>query len=326
MGGNLSNIEAKRCLPYSHLLFQSMVSYQAENLFGQQDDRSSFRWLDNGVRRLQIPKGVGTPWKRESISPLWARGRDRWVVARWSEEKAHRFALLNASQCKQLIVVYCHPTFSRHHRCNFPDTEIVSLLSFSHRNGNRGRALFHRQARFLVNHLKIHEIRSKRSTRNTREIENEILMSRNRKPLQIPVSLLREAKSGLEFEVSTVNEAAYFFSCANLLNAAITGRYGIGSIPKSLLKEVYSFKAKVGEVAESLVRRPIAGVSIYFDRRLMYVKIDQIQFSFHAIARSKAIKKFMYSPDNKRQAWSGIRLQPVSPLVLEWGRSRLLET
>jgi len=246
-------------------------------------------------------------------------------VAQWTEEKAHRFALLNANQCMELIVVYCHPTFSQHHRCLYPRVKIISLLNFVSGSRDQGKSLFHRQARFLINNLRIQEIKSKKYTKSSKQLEREIIASRNTKKLRISVSLLREAKSGLEFEIKTVGDAAYFFSCANLINAAMTGRHGVGSIPTSLSKEVYSFKARVSDVVESMIQDPIEGVKIYFDRHLMYVKIDRIQFSFNAIAHSRAIKRFIYSAANKRQHWSGIRLQPISPIVLDWGRAKLLE-
>ena len=153
-----------------------------------------------------------------------------------------------------------------------------------------------------------------------------MLKANNTLKLNIPISLLREAKSGLEIEVVTVGSAAYFFSCANLLNATLSGRYVIGSIPSNLEKAVYSFKRRVGKVVESIIDNPIQGVEIYFDHQLMYVTIDTIQFSCHAIPRTKKIRGFINSKANERQNWSGIRLQPISPMVLDWGRARFIES
>ena len=325
MAANFPEVEMRRCLQYSNLLFRSIVSYRAEELFGSQDIPAPFVWIPNGIRRLTPHPQVRNSTRPITLSPLWCDGRRRWVVARWTEEKAHRFALYNANQCMELIVVYCHPTFSRHHRCVYPGVKVVSLLSFVSGGQVQRRSLFHRQARFLINNLQIQEIKNKKTTKNSKEIEDEIIASKNTKKFEIPVSLLREAKSGLEFEITNSGDAAYFFSCANLINAALTGRYGVGSIPNSLTKEVHSFKARVSQVAESVIQCPIEGVEIYFDRNLMYAKIDRIQFSFHAIAHSETIKRFIRSAGNKRQDWSGIRLQPVSAMVLDWGRSKLLE-
>ena len=61
------------------------------------------------------------------------------------------------------------------------------------------------------------------------------------------------------------------------------------------------------------------GVEIYFDHQLMYVTIDNIQFSFHAIPRTKKVRRFINSKANQMQNWRGIRLQPISPMVLDWG-------
>lgn len=325
MAADFANIEAHRCLQYSNLLFRSIVSYRAEELFGVQDNSAPFLWNPSGARKLDPHPQFRNSVRQIPLYPLWADGRRLWVTAQWTEEKAHRFALYNANQCMELIVVYCHPTFSRHHRCVYEGTKVVSLLSFVSGSPDRRRSLFHRQARFLINNLQIQEIKNKKTTKGSRTITDEIIALRNTKKLEIPVSLLREAKSGLEFEITSVGDAAYFFSCANLINAALTGQYGVGSIPTSLSKGVHSFKARVSHVAESLIQNPIEGIEIYFDQHLMYVKIDRIQFSFHAIAHSETIRRFIRSAENKQQDWSGIRLQRISPIVLDWGRAMLLE-
>ena len=323
MGSDLDRVEAQRCLPYSSLLFRTLVSYRSEELFGRLNNSNPFEWIPGGLRELDPHHQFSQ--SARLITPLWANERILWVTSAWTEKNAHRFALYNANQCEELVVVYCHPTFSSHHRCSYPKTKITSLLNFVSTSDNRKRSVFHRQAKLLINNLRIHDIRSKKQSLTSKDIASEIMRTNNGKDITIPVSLLREAKSGLEFEVAISQDAAYFFSCANLLNAALTGRYGIGSIPRSLRKEVYSFKGQVGTVVESLVKNPIDGVEIYFDERLLYVAIDGIQFSFHAIPRTQPIKNFIANNANQKQHWSGIRLQPISPLVLDWGRAKFVE-
>ena len=324
MGCNFSRIEAQRCIMYSNLLFQTLVTYRAEELFGDQCNPSPFDWVRDGVRNL-TPHRQFRPQPR-SMLPLWADKRVLWVDARWSEEKAHRLAIYSANQCEELIVVYCHPTFSRHHRCSYPKTKVISLLAFVSDDYNGRKSQYNRQARFLLNNLQTLQIESKKKTKKIRDIRSDILTSKNALKLDIPISLLREAKSGLEIEVDTVDSAAYFFSCANLLNATLSGRYGIGTIPSNLKKAVYYFKKRVGIVVGSIIDNPIHGVKIYFDHQLMYVSIDGIQFSFHAIPRTEKIRRFINSNANESQKWSGIRLQPISSLVLDWGRARFIES
>ena len=323
MGSDFPKVEAKRCLPYSGLLFRTLVWHRAEELFSSQKITDPFEWIPDGFRKLTPhPK---FPQLARSITPLWANGRTLWVTSAWTEEKAHRFALYNANQCDELVVVYCHPTFSSHHRCSYPKTKITSLLNFVSGNQDGKRSVYHRQAKFLIQNLRIHDIQTKKQPLDSSCYASEIKKLDDEKTFTIPISLLREAKSGMEFEVATSQDAAYFFSCANLLNAALTGRYGIGSIPRSLPKEVYSFKAQVGRVVEYLIKYPIDGIEIYFDDRLLYVTIDGIQFSFHAIPRTPPIRNFIASKRNRKQCWSGIRLQPISPLVMDWGRAKFIE-
>ena len=123
-------------------------------------------------------------------------------------------------------------------------------------------------------------------------------------------------------EVTEKGDAAYFFACANLLNAALSGKYGSSVTVKNLSKEVYSFKAKVGHVVEALMVTPIDGVDIYVEEGgPVYVKVGEIQFSFHAIPQTPIVETFARSKRNRKQEWSGVRLQPIAPLVLDWGRA-----
>lgn len=57
----------------------------------------------------------------------------------------------------------------------------------------------------------------------------------------------------------------------------------------------------------------------------MYVTVRGVQFSFHAIPRLPDLAAYASSPMNRRQEWSGIRLQPVAPLALRWARALLGE-
>ena len=69
--------------------------------------------------------------KANRFSPIYSIDRDIWVCYSFSEEKAHRLAFYNANQCKNLIVVFCNPTYTRHHRCDYIGTKIISLYELS---------------------------------------------------------------------------------------------------------------------------------------------------------------------------------------------------
>jgi hypothetical protein len=50
---------------------------------------------------------------------------------------------------------------------------------------------------------------------------------------------------------------------------------------------------------------------------ILYERIDDVDFSFHAIPGTDA---FLEAGDNA-PTWSGMRLKPVAPIVLAWARA-----
>lgn len=320
MRGDFSDVEAIRSKPVSAMLFRSLVSYRAEELFGPLEHHRTFDWQPGGVRTLpDHPQFAGHPI---SLAPLRSRGRELWITHAFREDKAHRFAFYNAAQCQHLLVVYCLPTFSKHHRCAYPDTQVLPLLSFV-QSSSRGPSQFLPHVRVLMNHLRYSQVPRKCEP-------SDQLLARIRQydgpPMEIVTSYLREAKAGLDMDVTNSGEAAYFFACANLLNAALTHRYGRSVEVDRLAKEVYSFKERVGHVIGQLIENPRDGVSIYVAQDgLTYVEVSGVQFSFHAVPRTPTVIAYMSSSQNIPQDWSGRRLQPIAPLVLDWGRARMVD-
>lgn len=126
--------------------------------------------------------------------------------------------------------------------------------------------------------------------------------------------------------VTTTADAAYVCACANLLNAALNRRLRTYDDSVKLAKEVYSFKAIFGRTIDDMVKKPPPDVQVYVEQdALLYVSVRELQFSFHAIPRTPAIRAYRLSRNNVPQPWSGKRLQPVAPLVLRWARALLLE-
>jgi hypothetical protein len=173
------------------------------------------------------------------------------------------------------------------------------------------------QARFLANNLVYDGATA--PTTSPERLQSKIVASQGHRQ-GILTSQLREAKVGLGLCVETIGDCAYFFACANLINAALNQKLGLYEGRQKLAKEVYSFKAVVVRVLEQLLESPIPGCSLFFGADgITYVDVLGVQFSFHAIPRSPRIAKFAVSHQNVPQEWSGVRLQPVAPLVLEWG-------
>ena len=141
MSGRFERVEPIRSQPRPTLLFRSVLSYGAEQAFGSLAEDASFPV----IYPREPADTAGGPDERRprNIAPFLSNGRALWIGYSFTEEKAHRFALHNASQCDRRIVTYCQPTLSQHHRCNRPNVQVVSLpklleLADDAQSGNRG--------------------------------------------------------------------------------------------------------------------------------------------------------------------------------------------
>src|SRR5262249_31874001 len=128
------------------------------------------------------------------FAPFLSRGRDLWVGYAFTEEKAHRFAIQNSAECARLLVVYCHPTFTRHYRCQHANAHVVSLPELLRAASPAVLHQFMPQARFLANHLFYHDATKPSASSNA--LKTRIFNSQAERQ-SILTSQLREAKLGL---------------------------------------------------------------------------------------------------------------------------------
>ncbi len=320
LSSRLADIESVRSLPISSLLFRSLISYAAHDSYEGLQRFKSFPVLPSIVERKtrQIQ-----PLRRDTYEPFLSKDRDLWVISSFTEEKAHRQALRIAGQAKKLIAVFCHPTFTRHHRCVDQSSNVVSLSEFLRMLSPAIHRRYIQQARFLINHLR-QEPNESGKPLTSDAIFN--IIEAQKKPMPIHTSELREAKAGLGMIVTTTGNAAYVCACANLLNAALNQRLKTYNGSLKLAKEVYSFKAIFGRAIEDIIWRSPPDVRVYVERDgLVYIIVRGLQFSFHAIPRTSMISAYECSEQNAPQAWAELRLQPMAPLVLKWARALLQE-
>jgi len=86
----LADIESVRSLPISSLLFRSLISYAAHDSYEGLQRFKSFSILPALVGRenRQIQ-----PLRQGTYEPFLSKDRDLWIVASFTEERAHRQAL-----------------------------------------------------------------------------------------------------------------------------------------------------------------------------------------------------------------------------------------
>jgi hypothetical protein len=317
LNGNFKATEATRSLPVADMLFRSIVSYQIKDTYPDVEHARVFPWMEPWQRDLPIHTDL--PIRRVPHAPLASRERDLWIHAVTTEEKAHRFAFNAARQCKELKIIYLTPTLTRHHRCDLPDVQIVSLSNFIGRTVTKKGSRFVEQVRHLLDDLRTRDLvpTAKRAT----TLLKEALAAEGCEP---SAADLGEAKAALEWDVYNAHDAAYFFASANLINAVLSNdhlrrKFRLG-------KDVYSFKARVGDVIESLIEAPVKDVLIdLHDDGLAMATIQGVQFTYHAIPRSQRMKDYADANKEVVRSWLGKRLQPIAPLLLKWARAQLME-
>ena len=312
------DIQSIRSLPVSSLLFRALVSKAAHD---RHTDLKRFERFQ--VESLRAISAHSDTTRHETYEPFLSRDRELWIICSFTEARAHRQALRLVGQTDKLAAVYCHPTFTRHHRCTHDAVRVLSLSEFLRELSPTIHRRYIQHARFLINHLRQdHGDLDKHSQsdsicRTIRRTEQDVL---------IRTSDVREAKAGLGMVVATTADVAYVCACANLLNAALNRRLRTYDGSLKLAKEVYSFKAIFGRAMDEIFRNRPAGVEVYAEQGgLLYVSVCGLQFSFHAIPESPTLRAYRRSRDNMPQAWSGKKLQPVASLVLRWARLLVLE-
>lgn len=103
----------------------------------------------------------------------------------------------------------------------------------------------------------------------------------------------------------TTDDYLKLFSAFNLLNSYVKKSYA----PKEFRKN-YNFKHKVMISVENLIIENPKNVKVTGSYRLIFVKIYNIQFSFHNIGYSALIAK--KSCEWERDVWEKVRYQPVA--------------
>lgn len=299
-----SAIKSVRSLSLSSLLFRSLVSYIAYDSY----------------------KGIERYKSFDDYEPFLSKREDLWVNCRFTEKKAHRLGTEVANKAEQHIVVYCHPTLSKHHRCDHTNVRIVSLSEFLNLQSSSIFRKYIQQVRFLINHLNADGL-DHNQYGSPKLISLEEIAAQ-KQAMEINTSYLREAKSGLGIIVNSKEELAYICACANLLNAALDRKLKAYKGSQRLNQEMYFFKQVFARSLNPVFLSPIPDTEIYVDEqeKFTYIKVLGLQFSYKNLPESQMVKEYEQSPVNKYQEFSRIYLKPKAPLVLDWARQQLMSS
>lgn len=223
---------------------------------------------------------------------------------------------MNSDQCKRLIVVYCNPTYTKHHRCTFPNTEIVSLYEYSNLLTVEFKIKYEPQIKFLQNHLNA-------GTEFTIEEVLQEIQSPSKQSYEIDKSDLMEALGVMKILPKSKYDAFYSLAAMNLLNAWIS-RNRVHDVKvikeQNLFKNMYYFKTYLSNIVSALIENELDNTKVFIQDNLTMVEIFGFQFSYHNLPKNDTIKSYIQSPLNKEIIWEGKRLQPLAPLILHYAR------
>jgi len=316
MKGNFEKINNEKSIPISVLLMRTLILHIVEEAYPNGKHNQEFEFTREGIN--ETPEHPQFPRKEiNHFTPIYSVGRDLWVCYSFTEEKAHRIAFFNGNQCHKLIVVYCNPTYTRHHRYKYEGTEIISIYELSEIVSSEVRKKYEKQIQFLQNHLNLSE------NINSQQLLSEINEPK-KEEYEIHKSDLMEAFGTMK--ILPKNETDFFHSlcCINLINAYLSrqrqDKYQLDKDNK-LFRNMYSFKTYLSEILTERINVKNFSTPIYIEKDLIMLEINGFQFSFHNVPLNDTLKAFSKSADNVFFEWSGKRLQPIAPLLLKYSRA-----
>jgi hypothetical protein len=247
-----------------------------------------------------------------SGSPLFVR-RDGalWLGYRYFSEDAFAWARVNAGKAPKVTAIYLADT-KYQFRTDLPAGAYVKSAAAL------DEETLHGQYDDLILALQ-------RRVELTRQMPDRDQMAAILRgeiahgPILVSEADVHEALAAIRLTCHTKEDLRYILAASVVLNSWIESERHAG-FPQR--KRFYAFKQRVSELAAWANTSSLDGVAVWSERGsaditpLVCIRIDGIDFSFHAIPQSHELP----TGDAIGLAWSGVRLKPVAPLVLAWAR------
>ena len=248
------------------------------------------------------------------VSPMFASGSDLWIGHRFFSEDAYEWARRNAESASRIIAIYFADT-KYQFRTDLPPTASVHSVTEldSIELGGRYEDLI----RVLLRGLQT-------PTEHPSAGELSAVVLGRRKVHAGPVveADVHEALAALKRPCHSKNELRYQLAAAVVLNAWIESERLLGYPQR---KKFYAFKKRVDDLVNWAAEAVLPGVALWAETSrknggpIMFVRIDGVDFSFHAIPSAR----FFLNSGDLKLSWSGVRLKPIAPLLLAWARGLL---
>ena len=297
--GETSGPDSLRSLAVSRFLAASIVGQVAEQAFLSTCDSTHYPGVDD---------------LSGETSPMLASGRDLWLGYRFFSEDAYAWARRSAGSASRVVALYFADT-KYQFRTDLPSgTEVQSIAQLD------STELGGRYADLILALLRGLEVPAEAPPP---EQLVPIVLGRIQAPATpVAEADVHEALAALKRPCGSKAEFRYQLAAGVVLNAWIEEERRLGF---SQRKRFYAFKQQIGALAKWAAEAKLPGVRLWIESPsgpatpILYVRIDDVDFSFHAIPTAQ---DFLDS-GHEQLTWSGVRLKPIAPIVLAWARSLL---
>lgn len=244
------------------------------------------------------------------MAPMFAKGSELWIGHRFFSEQAYEWARRSAGSASRVVVLYFADT-KYQFKTKLPSgVEVLSITKFDMIElGGRYKDLI----RILLRGLEIPN-----NIVDPKKLASIVTGQMEVPPRPILEADVHEALAALKCPCTSKSEFRYQLAAAVVLNAWIEEERRLGFVCR---KKFYAFKQKIGILVKWAADARLSDVKIWAEAQskgpILYVRIDNVDFSFHAIPEASAY----LNSGGDTPIWSGVRLKPIAPLVLAWART-----
>jgi len=249
-----------------------------------------------------------------SAVPILASDDDLWVGYRFFSEDAYEWARRAAGNATRVVALYFADTKYQFKLDLPPQATVLSIADIdSTQLGGRHADLI----RVLLRGLELPT-----ETPRPEQLAPIILGLAKAPASNLVEADVHEALAALKRPCNSKSELRYQLAAAVVLNAWVESERRLG-FPQR--KKFYAFKQKVDSLANWAMTSQLAGVNLWAEglphskTPILYIRIDQVDFSFHAIP----LARHLLDSGGSQLTWSGVRLKPIAPFVLAWARGLL---
>jgi hypothetical protein len=244
------------------------------------------------------------------VAPMFASGCDLWVGYRFFSEDAYAWARRSTGNASRVIALYFADT-KYQFRTDLPfGAEVISIAQL---DATMLAGRYDDLIRVLFRGLQLPT-----DVLPCEQLARLVLGLDQAPPIPLLEADVHEALAALKRSCTSKAELRYQLAAAVVLNAWIEEERRLGFVRR---KKFYAFKQHVGALVRWAADANLPNVRLWAETGsgsntpILYVRIDDVDFSFHAIPGAEA-----FVGARKDLTWTGARLKPIAPIVLAWAR------